>query len=64
MSIIITLVCIIAVGAYMFPTILSFITKTPHKGTIFVLNFFLGWSVIGYAAALFLCFYKEPIWNH
>jgi hypothetical protein len=37
---------------YFLPTILAVIRKHPSTGGIFALNFFLGWTVIGWIASL------------
>ncbi|MGE5422645.1 MAG: superinfection immunity protein [Ignavibacteriales bacterium] len=41
---------IVAVGLvwYLMPTIVAFIRKSPHKYAILALNFFLGWSGLGW----------------
>lgn len=37
---------------YFIPTIIAFARKVPNKGSVAVINFFLGWSVIGWIVAL------------
>ena len=62
LTIIIVLLSIVAVGSYMFPTILSYLLNSENKKLILLINIFLGWSVIGWCVALFLCFSpKLPI---
>jgi hypothetical protein len=36
---------------YWIPTIVAFVRKHPSKGAIFALNFFLGWSFIGWVVS-------------
>jgi len=45
-------VFIIAMGVYMLPTIVGSLRKKKNIGAIAVLNFFLGWTVIGWIVAL------------
>ncbi len=56
LTIIIVLLCIVAVGSYMFPTILGYLLNSENKKFIILINIFLGWSVIGWCIAIFLCF--------
>jgi hypothetical protein len=37
---------------YMLPTVVAFGRKAPHKGSILVINFFGGWTFIGWVVAL------------
>ena len=36
-------------GLYFLPTIIGFLRNKRNKMAIFALNFFLGWSVVGWA---------------
>ena len=49
-----TLLAFIAIGfcLYFLPTIIAFNRNRHNKWAIFVLNFFLGWSVIAWVIAL------------
>ena len=48
---------IIALVAYFIPTILALRRDHPKAGSIFLLNLLAGWTILGYAGALFL------VWN-
>ena len=43
------------IGAYFLPTLIA----KRDKGMIFVLNFFLGWTLVGWAVALALAMRDE-----
>src|SRR5437870_3836273 len=43
---------LILVSLYFVPTIVGVIRKVPNIGSIGVINFFLGWSIIGWVIAL------------
>ena len=43
---------LILVGAYYFPWLIAVLRKHPNAGGIFILNTFLGWTVIMW----FVCF--------
>jgi len=43
------------IGAYFLPTLIA----KRDKGMIFVLNFFLGWTLVGWAVALALALRDE-----
>jgi hypothetical protein len=40
------------VGLYFLPTVIAFYRNKANKIAIFVLNFLLGWSVVGWVVAL------------
>ena len=42
----------IALGVYFLPTILAKVNNQPNFASIFVLNLFLGWSLIGWVLSL------------
>lgn len=44
---------------YMLPTIIAFMRKKKNTGAIAVVNFFLGWSLIGWVVALAWSFTHE-----
>jgi hypothetical protein len=46
------IVLLILIGMYFVPTIVAFFRHVPNVIQIAVLNFFLGWSVIGWIIAL------------
>jgi Superinfection immunity protein/Short C-terminal domain len=39
-------------GAYFFPTLVALIRRKSNAGAIFILNFFLGWTFIGWIISL------------
>jgi hypothetical protein len=45
-------VVIIVIGAYFLPTIVAVARKVTNQGSVAVINFFLGWTLIGWVAAL------------
>ena len=49
-----------AVGtiAYFVPTIAAFVNKYPQKVAIFLLNFFAGWTLLGWVGGLVWAFVK------
>jgi hypothetical protein len=49
--IVLTLI-VLALISYLLPTIVATIRRHADKGAIFVINLFLGWSLIGWVAAL------------
>jgi hypothetical protein len=44
---------------YLLPTLLALTFRRRQMGAIFVLNLLLGWTVIGWAAAMVWAFVKE-----
>ena len=46
------LVFLLLLALYFLPTIIALVTKKRNALAIFVLNFFLGWSLIGWVVAL------------
>jgi len=43
---------IVAIILYFLPSIIAFSRHKKNSGAIFALNFFLGWSLIGWAVSL------------
>jgi Superinfection immunity protein len=43
---------IIGIGAYSLPTIVAVARKVTNQGSVAVINFFLGWTLIGWVVAL------------
>jgi hypothetical protein len=56
---IIILLLIFAFFVYFFPSFLASIRRKRQVDTIFVLNLFLGWSILGWVAALMWAVLKE-----
>lgn len=46
------LLLILSFIAYWVPTLVAFGRGVPNKGSVLVINFFLGWTVIGWVVAL------------
>lgn len=43
---------IIVIGAYFLPIIVAVARKVTNQGSVAVINFFLGWTLIGWVVAL------------
>lgn len=54
------LLAAIAVFVYLFPTFFAASRGRQNTGAIFVLNLFLGWSGLGWVAALAWACVKDP----
>lgn len=46
------LIVLSAVGCYFIPTIVGLVRKVTNLGSVAVVNFFLGWTVVGWIVAL------------
>lgn len=46
---------------YFFPTLIAKMRKTRNSNGIFVLNFLIGWTIIGWIACLFAACLSNPI---
>jgi hypothetical protein len=51
-GLIVGLILLMLVGPYWVPTFVAFSRKHPSRGGVFALNFFLGWTFIGWVIAL------------
>ena len=51
-ALIFTVVALLFLAVYFLPTFVAVARKKVNKGAIFVLNLFLGWSLIGWVVAL------------
>lgn len=47
-------------GLYFIPLIVASIRKVPNVGSVGVLNFFLGWTLIGWVVALSMAARSAP----
>jgi hypothetical protein len=47
-------------GAYFLPTIVGALRKVPNIGSVFVVNFFLGWTFIAWVVALAMAVRTVP----
>ena len=43
---------VVSLFMYFLPTIVALIASHPQKGAIFLLNFFAGWTFVGWVAAI------------
>ena len=43
---------IVVLGFYFLPTIVAVVRKVTNQGSVAVINFFLGWTLIGWVVAL------------
>ncbi|TAM77420.1 superinfection immunity protein [bacterium] len=46
------LLVVIAIGAYFIPSIIAFVKQKSNRIAILALNFFLGWSLVGWVVSL------------
>lgn len=46
--------------AYWIPTIIAVVRGVPNKGSVIVINFFLGWTFIGWIVALAMSVRSKP----
>lgn len=51
---------ILVVVVYFLPSIIGYMRKVPNIGSVFVINFFLGWSLIGWVVALAMAARSVP----
>jgi hypothetical protein len=51
---------IISFIGYWIPTIVALIRDVPNKGSVIVINLFLGWTVIGWVVALAMAARSHP----
>lgn len=43
---------ILILFAYFVPTVVAFVRGVPNKGSVLVVNLFLGWTVVGWIVSL------------
>lgn len=43
---------VVLIGFYFLPTIVAFTRKVTDRGSVVVINLFLGWTLIGWVVAL------------
>ena len=53
-------VIIVIIGVYMLPTIVGAVRKVVNIGSVFAINFLLGWTLIGWAVALAMALRTNP----
>ena len=57
--VIILLIIIVGIWIYLLPTIIAYTRKRDAKATVLIINLFFGWSVIGWAIALYIALVKD-----
>lgn len=55
-----TYLAILAAAAYLTPTLVGWIRRVPHLGSIAVINIALGWTLIGWVIALAMAARSAP----
>lgn len=45
-------VVVVVIAAYWLPMIAAWVNRAPSKGSVFVVNLLLGWTIIGWIVAL------------
>lgn len=53
-------VSIVGFIAYWVPTVVALVRKVPNKGSVIVINAFLGWTLIGWVVALAMAARSKP----
>ena len=51
---------LIGLVLYFVPTVVAFVRKVPNSVSVFVVNLFLGWSLIGWVVALAMAVRSKP----
>ena len=51
---------VVVIGLYMLPTIIGSARKVVNIGSVFAINFLLGWTLIGWAVALAMALRTNP----
>jgi hypothetical protein len=49
---VVLLFVIVGIGVYFLPTAVAITRKVPNQGSVMVVNFFLGWTFVGWVVAL------------
>jgi len=57
---IVAIMFLVVLGLYFIPTIVAFVRHVPDRGTVIVLNLFLGWTFIGWVVALSMAARSRP----
>lgn len=50
---------LLGVAAYFLPTICALVRKVPNRGSVIIINIFLGWTFIGWVVALAMAFRSQ-----
>lgn len=51
---------IVLLGFYFLPAIVGAVRSVPNLGSVVVINFFLGWTFVGWVVALAMAFRSDP----
>jgi len=54
------LIVLLVLGTYFAPTIIAMIRSVPNRWSVAVVNFFLGWTFIGWVVALAMAARSVP----
>jgi uncharacterized membrane protein len=54
MNTLLAILTLFGITVYFLPSIIAYSNKKYNKGTILLINIFIGWSVIGWFIALFM----------
>lgn len=52
---------VVALSMYFLPTIVGFSRRVVNRGSVAVINFFLGWTLIGWVVALAMALRTKTI---
>lgn len=55
-----TMALVLGGAVYLLPTIVAYTRKVPNTGSVFVINLFLGWTLIGWVVALAMAARSVP----
>ena len=51
---------LIGISIYLLPSLVATGRKVPNAGSVFILNFFLGWTFVGWIVSLAMAFRDRP----
>ena len=54
-------VTVLMIGLYFLPAIIAYRRDVPNKGSVAVINIFLGWTLIGWIIALAMAARSVPL---
>lgn len=57
---VVLIVVILGIAFYFLPSIIATSRKVPNAGSVFILNFFLGWTFVGWIVSLAMAFRDRP----
>jgi hypothetical protein len=59
-SVVLVVFLIIGIGAYFIPGIIASARHVPNQASVWIINIFLGWSLIGWVVALAMAARSQP----